>query len=106
MGAVSKLKVVRHSGYTDKLRSYRIFVNDKHVGNVAQKSVLDLDVPSGAVKVLARIDWCRSQPLVFDAAPNQTIEIEVSNNWGPFLGLWGVIFGSGSYLLLKRVGSS
>lgn len=102
-GGTSKLKIIRHSGYADRLRSYKIFVNDKHVGNVARNSVLDLEVPSGPLKVQARIDWGRSRQLVVNAAPNQTIEIEVSNRWGPFLGLWGATFGAGSYLLLKQL---
>ena len=104
-GAISTLKVIRHGGYADKLRSYRIFVNDAHVGNVAEDSVLVCEVPSGTIKVQARIDWCRSEPLVLDAAPDQTIEFVVSNHWGPFLALWAVTFGSGSYLLLKQIGS-
>ena len=102
-GATSKLKIVRHGGYSDRLRSYKVFVNDEHVGNVARNSALDLDVPSGAVKVQARIDWGRSRPLVVNAAPNQTVEVEVSNNWGPLLGIWGATFGAGSYLLLREL---
>ena len=102
-GATSKLKIVRQGGYSDRLRSYKIFVNDEHVGTVAHNSVLDLDVPSGTVKVQARIDWGRSRPLIVNAEPNQAIEVEVSNNWGPLLGLWGATFGSGSYLLLKEL---
>jgi len=104
MGA--KLKIVRRGGYTDMLRAYRIFVNDVHAGNVARNGVLDLEVPSGPVKVEARIDWGRSEPLVLNAAPNQMIEVEVSNHWSPFLAIWGATFGYRNYLLLKRIGSS
>jgi hypothetical protein len=102
-GATSKLKIIRHGGYTDRLRLYKIFVNDEHVGNIGHNSVLDLEVPSGAVKVQARIDWGRSRPLDLNTSPNQTIELEVSNHWGPFLVLWGATFGAGSYLLLKQL---
>jgi hypothetical protein len=102
----SKLKIIRHGGNADRLRSYKIFVDDKHVGNVSHNGVLDLEVPNGTVKVQARIDWARSRPLVVNAAPNQTIEIEVSNHWGLFLALWSVTFGAGNYLLLKQLSSS
>jgi hypothetical protein len=104
--ATSKLKIIRHGGFADRLRSYKIFINDKHVGNVARNSVLDLEVPSGAVSVQARIDWAGSRPLVVDAAPSRTIEVEVSNHWGPFLALWAVTFGCRSYLLLKQISST
>jgi hypothetical protein len=102
-GATSKLTIIRHHGYADRLRSYKIFVNDEHVGNVGCDSVLDLEVPSGAVKVQARIDWGRSQPLVMNAAPNRTIEVEVSNHWGLPQALWAITFGCRSYLLLKEL---
>jgi hypothetical protein len=100
-GTTSKLKIIRHRGSADMLRSYKIFVNDEHVGDIARDSVLE--VASGAVKVQARIDWGRSQPLVMDAVPDQTIEVEVSNHWGPSQALWAITFGHRSYLLLKEL---
>ena len=97
----ANLKVVRRSGYSDLLRSYKIFVNDVYVGIIARNDVLDLAIPAGPVKVEARIDWTKSEPLTVDAAPNQTIEVEVSNNWGPWRALRGITFGARSYLVLR-----
>jgi hypothetical protein len=65
--------------------------------------VLDIDAPSGALRIEARIDWGRSRPLSIDASPDQIIEIEVSNEWSPLLGLWAITFGKNNYLTLRQL---
>ncbi len=101
-----KLRFVRGSGYADRLRRYNIFVNGAQVGTIARDAVLDLEVPRGPLTIEARIDWCRSQPLTIEATPDQRIEIEVLNNWGALLALWGITFGFRTYLILKRLPAS
>ena len=101
--ATCKLRIIRHGGSADFLRSYKIIVNGSEVGIIAKESVLDIEVPSGPLRIEARIDWGRSRPLLIEAAPDQRIEIEVSNHWGLLLSLWAITFGSGSYLVLKRL---
>jgi hypothetical protein len=97
------IRIVRRSGYSDALRSYKILINGTAVGSIARNSVLDLAVPSGPLTIEARIDWARSEPLAVEAVPGQKIEIEVANSWGALLGLWGVTFGYRSYLILKQL---
>jgi len=99
----SRLKIVRHGGYTDSLRSYKIFLDDKPVGTIARNAVLELDIPSGPHKLQAKVDWCQSPPLTIQAAPNQSVEVEVTNHWGAWLALWGVTFGYATYLDLTPV---
>jgi hypothetical protein len=101
--ATCKLRIIRHSGYADALRSYKIIINGSEVGTIAKNAVLDIEVPSGSLRIEARLDWGRSQPLLIDAAPNQRIEIEVSNHWGALLAIWAATFGSRSYLTLKEL---
>jgi|SRR5215813_957645 len=102
-GATSMVRVVRRSGYADRLRSYKIFINGTAVGSIARDAVLNLEVPSGPLTIEARIDWGRSRPLTLEAVPGKKIDIEVSNHWGALLGLWAVTFGYRSYLLLKQL---
>jgi len=104
--ATCMLRVVRRSEFADWLRSYKIFVNGAQVGTIARNSVLDLEVPSGPLTIEARLDWGKSRPLTIETAPNQRIEIQVSNNWGALLAIWAVTFGSRSYLILKQVPAS
>ena len=105
-GATCTLRIVRHSGYSDFLRSYTIYVNGAEAGTIAGNSVLDLQIPSGPVTIEARLDWGRSQPLTLDAAAGQRIEVEVYNTWGAFLAIWGVTLGYRSYLTLRQLPAS
>lgn len=100
----SVLRVFRRTGSTDALRKYKILVNGTEVGAIARNSVIDFQVPTGRLKVSARIDWSRSQPIMIDAKPDKIIEIEVSHTRSALLGLWSITFGSGSYLTLKQIG--
>ena len=52
-----KLRIIRRSEYIDMLRSYRIIVNGTEVGTIARNAALDLEVPSGPLKIEARLDW-------------------------------------------------
>jgi hypothetical protein len=97
------LRVSRPSGYPDRIRRYRIFVNDREVGTVAAKSVTEIYVPSGRLTLSARLDWGRSKPLIIDAVPNQRIDLEVSNTYGALLALYAVTFGAGSYLTVRQL---
>ena len=102
-GTASALRIIRHSGYADLLRSYEIIVNGTRVGRLPRDSVLNLEVPSGPITIEARLDWGRSRPLTIEAAPGKTIEVEVSNTWGALLALWGATFGFRSYLTLEQL---
>ena len=105
-GATCLLRIIRRSGYADRIRAYKIFINGTEVGTIARNSVRDFEIPSGPVTIEARIDWGRSQPLTVEAKPGETIEIEVANRWGALLGLWAITFGFRSYLTLKRLPKS
>src|SRR5215467_6083788 len=102
-GTSCTLRIIRHGGYVDMLRSYKILINGTAVGSIARNSVLDLEVPCGPLTIEARVDWGRSAPLAIEVVPGKNIEVEVSNNWGALLGLWAVTFGYRSYLMLKQL---
>jgi hypothetical protein len=95
------IRVVRPSQYVDMLRSYQIMLNGEKVGSIARNDVLEVTAPAGKATIEARIDWGRSRPLMIDAKPGQTIEIEVRNRWGSLLAIWAITFGRGSYLELR-----
>jgi hypothetical protein len=98
-----RIRIIRPSGWVDRLRSYKIRVNGAEAGRLAVNSILDLRVPPGVVSIEARNDWGRSRTLVVNAMPERPINVEVSNHWGTFHGIWGATFGRSSYLILKEV---
>jgi hypothetical protein len=83
---MSKIRIVRGSQFAD-LRSYRILINGEMVGAVGAGGVLEMEVPAGSLVIEARIDWGCSRPLTIEAAPRQTIEIEVSRNLNAYISL-------------------
>jgi hypothetical protein len=75
--------VVRRGGrYADRFRRYRIYMNRALVGRIWPKSVLEIDVPVGAVQIEARIDWCAAEPLLLYLGAGDEAVIEVSNTYG------------------------
>jgi hypothetical protein len=96
------IRLVRPAAYADLIRSYKILLNGKPAGSIANKGTLEIAAPAGPNTVEARIDWGRSEPLTINAAPHQTVEIEVRNHWGPLLALWAITFGKNSYLVLTQ----
>ena len=67
--------------------------------------MLNIEVPSGALNIEARVDWLRSRPLLIEATPDQKIEIEVSNRTGGLwaITLWATTFGFRSSLVLEQL---
>jgi hypothetical protein len=98
-----KIRIIRRSQYRDALRSYKITINGLEAGTISRGALLDLEAPSGALQIEAWIDWGRSLPLLIDAAPDQKIEIEVSNEWPAWLALWAITFGFRRYLTLRQL---
>ena len=94
------IRLVRPSRYQDRIRSYRILLNGKDAGKIANDSTLEIRAPSGSTTIEARIDWGRSRPLTINTAPGETVEIEVRNRWGIGMALWASTFGKNTYLLL------
>jgi hypothetical protein len=94
------IRLVRPSLYVDRIRSYRIMLDGKNIGKIGNNGTLEIAAPAGSIIIEARIDWARSEPLIIETVPHQTVEIEVRNHWGAARGLWAITFGRGSYLLL------
>ena len=100
----SKLKIIRPRNiYVDRLRSYKIYVDNMLVGTIAPESVLEVEISSGNHLVHAAVDWCRSKPLNCNITQGQVAQIEVNNHWGALLSIWAITFGMGSYLKLKLI---
>ena len=99
----SKIRIVRTSLSADYLRSYLILIDGEVAGAVGSDGLLELEVAAGSHSIEAKVDWGRSMPLTLEVLPNQTIEIEVSNNWGAWLSLWAITFGKDTYLKLTRL---
>jgi hypothetical protein len=69
--ATCMLRIVRGSGYADRLRDYKIFVNGAQLATLARDAAINLEVPCGPLTIEARLDWGRSEPLMIVATPDE-----------------------------------
>lgn len=96
----STIRFVRPPGFADAIRSYRIVLDGRQVGTIARNTTLEVKVPAGTHSLEASVDWGRSKPLAVTTAPDQTIEVAVTNTFGAWLGIWAATFGRKRYLTL------
>ena len=97
------LKVVRDRGWVDKLRQYRILVDGVEIGRLAEGGMLHHEISVGAHVIEARIDWCGSLPLRFEAQPREQVVVVRNglHGWRMLLGPLYVIFNRRGYLTLE-----
>ena len=99
------LTVTRDKGWADKARKYRILLDGSEIGRIGEGDLLQQQIPAGSHVIGARIDWCGSRPLRFDAQSDDVgvVVRNASRGWRGFffLGLFHVIFNTREYLTLE-----
>lgn len=74
------LIIKRTSGWGDKLRNYKVMLDDKEVGQVADGETFKYGVIPGEHVLHLKIDYGRSKKLRFSANANQNVEFACSPN--------------------------
>lgn len=103
---MSKVKISRDSGYADRARKYKIFCNAKHVGDIRDGEIVELDISPGNHLVWLRIDWCGSNKLELLAEEGETIHLNCGSGLrGPklLLTILYITFLRNKYLWLTHV---
>jgi len=57
--------VTRDSGYADRFRSYKIYIDESKVGCVKNGGRFECQVPVGEHTICCKIDWARSNKIAF-----------------------------------------
>jgi hypothetical protein len=99
------LKIVRDSGYADRLRAYKVIVDGKTAGEIRDGETKDFPVSAGQHNLSLKIDWCGSQTIQFTVANGDALTFDAKSNLrGPKLvaALWYALFARSSYLHLER----
>ena len=76
---MAKIVLTRDHGYADRIRKYRVFIDDKNVGKIASGETMEYDVSAGKHTIQVKIDWCRTEKIAFIADHNQQ-RFHVSSN--------------------------
>ncbi|MCB7479866.1 hypothetical protein [Christiangramia sediminis] len=72
-----KLLVKRNSEWANKMRSFDLYLNGRKFAEIKDKQVLSFEIPEGKYQLMAKIDWCGSQPLDIEISEGEIKRIEV-----------------------------
>jgi hypothetical protein len=97
------LTVQRDKGWADKIRKYRILLDGAEIGRLGEGEVLHQQITNGPHVIEAKIDWCGSRPLHFNAQSEDKVVLVRSalRGWRLLLGIFYVLFNRRGYLLLE-----
>lgn len=94
----------RDSGYTDRIRRYRVLVDGAEVGTIGNGGRFECEVAPGPHTLQVRIDWARTEAVPFDADGGAVRFLVRSNLRG-----WKVLLASvymlmpSKWIVLERV---
>jgi hypothetical protein len=92
-------------GKRDRLRAYSILVDGEKAGWVRPGQTVEVPLAQGAHSVRIAIDWARSPPVEVEIDAGEVVDLHCAPNTGQ-IGLIGVTFGRGRYVLLWREGAA
>jgi hypothetical protein len=101
---MSFVGVTRDSGYADRMRTYRILVDDREVGDLADGESETFDVEPGSHAMKITIDWCSSNTVTFALAADQQLLLECGSSLrGPkvLLTIFYLLFAREEYVWLR-----
>lgn len=97
--------ISRVSSSSDKIRKYKVIVDDKEVGNIKDGETKCFEVDEGNHNIYLKIDWCRSNKLDFYVSKDYSIEFECGsslNDWKLWFGIIYITFLKNKYLWIKN----
>ena|ERR1044072_2207815 len=100
---MARIAINRAQGYKDRLRDYKIELDDKVIGEIGPGKSVGFDIEPGKHWLRLKIDWCSSSYLDFDIVDGQTITFECGNNVPPLLELFYIIFLRNQYLRVRQL---
>ena len=97
------LRIVRDSGYADRIRAYKVVVDGSTVGTIGDGETKEFLVSGGQHNVSLKIDWCGSNTIPFAVAEGDVATFDAKSNLrgGMLLAaLWYITFARNSYLAI------
>jgi hypothetical protein len=77
----SKAKVIlnRKGEWINRLRSYKVFIDDQPVGTIRNGGTEEFSVNPGIHKMICKINWTSSREYEFEVEANQKIFLQVKS---------------------------
>ena len=102
------LQITRSSEYTNRLRSIKLFLDDKELGPVKNGETVLFEIAAGNHLLKAKIDWCSSNIIALHIKENEAKKFNLSsfaknNPLGILAAIYYISIGANKYLNLKEV---
>lgn len=98
------IKINRVTDYADKLRKYKIMLDDEQVSEIRDGETKSIELAEGNHNIYLKIDWCRSNKIDFYITEGQVIEFDCGCSvvgWRKLIALIYITFLKNQYLWLK-----
>jgi hypothetical protein len=99
------LRIVRDSGYADRLRAYTVTIDGNNAGEIKNGETKDFPITPGQHVLALKIDWCGSNTVEFHATDEDVITFDARSNLrGSKLvaSIWHALFAWNSWIVLNR----
>ena len=102
MTSLGEIVVRRENAWwQDRLRRYRVIVDEKEVARVGNGAEARISIPPGEHVVQMQIDWCYSNALSVVVQAGQAQPLVCGPNGAPLLALLYITFWRRKYLWLR-----
>lgn len=101
---MSVLRIVRTPSAADQARGYKVILDGKNVGEVANGHTKTLAVNPGKHELSLKVDWRGSNTLAVTVGKDETVQVAIGHRYAAsnFLAnLWCLLVAWSSYLLLE-----
>lgn len=98
------LKIVRDSGYADRVRAYKVILDGEEAGKIRDGEIKEFPISSGPHDVSLKIDWCGSNTIQFTATEGDVLTFSAKSNlrgsriWAS---LWRSLFAWNTWIVLE-----
>ena len=101
------IEIKREASWADRLRKYKVILDDKEIGSIGERETFTYPINPGLHTLYLQIDWCESNILEFEIGDNEVLTFTCSglNNIKFFAILWYITFRRNSYLSIKQLSS-
>lgn len=104
---MATLTITRPDQLANLVRRYRLIVDGKEVVAIPGGHVVDIELPPGRHRIIAAVNWARSNPIEFELSDDEHIVLEIGSNcagWQLPLQILYFTIWSDRCLFLKRAG--
>lgn len=102
----SSITLTREQSYADRLRAYRVLLDDTEIGRLGYGESKTFAVPPGQHQIRLTIDWCGSNTVTFHVEDGQTLSFDCGSalqGLRLLLALFYALFAWNSYLWIRPV---